>query len=299
MDRSYKYVIAQFRANPVRDERLNLAVLVFNENDLQLHVARNLEKVRAISAAIDTSVIYQSLDNLKVLDQDLISDGFSDIETRLDLLQSLTPIGLSKFGRFDAPDASSYEVAVERLLKQLVEPEQSVRKANPKKRTRLLSSIKGAFRSEKILARKGETIDSHRIITNQELADGLNADFLLKNGSMHVVQTVDASHAERARKAIQEIGVSALVFEQARIEFGSDQTAPRLIFSASSQLEKSLSPALHAAENQGAELINWESQEDRTRFVVEMSSLAEPTSGQKKVNFGSINASSRGSRNLN
>ena len=116
---------------------------------------------------------------------------------------------------------------------------------------------------------------------------------------MHVVQTVDASNSERARKAIQEIGVSALVFEQARIEFGPEHTSPRLIFAASNQLEKSLMPALHAAEHQGAELINWESQQDRTRFVVDMSSLAEPTSGQKKADFGSVNASDRSYRQLN
>lgn len=292
MAHCYNYTIAQLHTAPARGERLNLALLVFNANDLHVHVAKSLDKLRAISAALDKAAVNQALTNLKVLDQNLVTDGILSIHERVAALSSLSPVKFSDFGKFFARDADSYDEAVERLLTQLVEPEPAPRRTAPSKKTKLLTSIKSALRSEKILARRGEGLDSHRIIANQELATGLNADLLLKNGAMHVIQSVDASHIDRARKAIQEIGVSALVFEQARIKFGERHTSPRLIYSASAQLERALNPALNAAQHQGAELINWDSHDQRARFVVDMTSLAEPSGGQSSVNFGPIQGES-------
>lgn len=299
MSHSYNYVIAQLEANPVRGERLNVGLIVFNPDGLSVYAARNLEKVRAISAAIDRGMVEQALGNLTVLYKNLLSDDFESVNDRVDALRRISPVTFSTPGKFFADSTESYDNSVHRLLEQLVEPEPPRQTAKRERKSALLSAIKNAFRSEKILAKKGENIDSHRVLVNKELAEGLNADLLLKNGSMHVTQTVDASHIDRARRAIQEIGISSLVFEQAKINFGLNCTVPRLVYSANAQLESAISPALHAAEHQGAELINWESRDDRIRFIVEMSSLAEPDSNQSKVNFGRVNASPKNFRDLN
>lgn len=297
MAHSYDFAIARLEANPSRGERLNLAIVVFDADRLTVHAGKNLDKIRAISSALDRTVIEQALSNLDILDLNIRSGGAVVAEERVAALNELSPILLSRPGKFFAASADAYNATIQRLLAQLVEPEPAPPKKLKEKRTRLFSAVKAAFRSEKVLARKGERLDSHRIVLNEQLAEGLSADMLLQNGAMHVVQTVDASHSERARGAIQEIGISALVFEQARIKFGVDLTKPRLVYAANSQLEASITPALHAAEHQGADLINWESRDDRTRFVVHMSSLAEPTEPQKRASFGNVNAS--GLRNLN
>ena len=299
MSHSYKYAIAQLHSNPVRGEKLNLAIVVFNPDGLQIHSARNLEKVRVISAALGRNVIEQALQNLQETDSHLLTDGQIEIEDRIKALSSLSALNFSPIGQFFASTADSYFTTVNRLLLQLVEPEPAARTSKPEKKTKLLTSIKSAFRSEKVLARKGEGLESHRIVVNEQLAEGLNADLLLRNGAMHVVQTVDASHSDHARRAIQEIGISALVFEQARIQFGGNCTRPRLVYAACASMENSISPALHAAEHQGANLINWESRDDRTRFIVDMSSLAEPVEEQKRASFGAIHASSTARRSLN
>ncbi|MFO6430967.1 hypothetical protein ACLBKT_12875 [Erythrobacter sp. W302b] len=299
MAHCYKYAIAQLRANPVRGESLNIAIVVFDRDNLQIHRARNLDKLRAISGALDLSVVDQALTNLAVIDQSVLLDRETGPEARLDVLQAMSPIGFSAFGEFIAENALSYDQNVARLLNQLVEPEPAPRPIMTQRKTRLVSSLKAAFRAERILAAKGEGIDSQRIVADEPLADGLNADFLLKNGAMHIVQTVDASNTDRIRKAIQEIGVSSLVFEHAKMHFGEAQTQARLVYSASSQLEVALTPALCAAEHQGVELVNWESQDQRVKFIVRMSSLAEPSGNQTRADFGPINASGKDSRLLN
>ncbi len=291
MTRSYNYTIAQLAANPARGERLNLAIVVFDEDAVSVYSARNLEKVRAISAAINRESIEQALGNINVLNEILLDEGLSSIKERLHSLDSMSSLNFSGLGSFFAQDARAYDSAIERLLKQLVEPEPAPNLRPPQRRTKLLTSIKAAFRSEKVLAKKGEGLDSHRVVPNQELAEGLSADLVLKNGNMHVVQTVDASQAERSKRAIQEIGISALVFEQARISFGDELAKPRLVYSANAAMENAIKAALYAAEHQGADLINWESRDARTRFIVDLSSLAQPTEIQQRANFGGIHAS--------
>ena len=127
------------------------------------------------------------------------------------------------------------------------------------------------------MAKKDEDLSSHRILTAFELDDGLVADLVLKNGSMHVVETVDAaSEDETAKRAISEVAVSALVLERARMRFGKDNTKAKLVYSASANLERVARPSLEAVENQGAQLVNWESADDRTKFIHSMAMLATP-----------------------
>lgn len=293
MGPSYDYVIARLEANPSRGERLNLAIVVFDADGLTVHTGKNLDKIRAISSALDKSVVEQALTNLTTLDKLVRNGQILPLPDRLMALNNLSAVTLSSPGRFLAASVDAYDMAIHRLLMQLVEPEPAATKKPKQKRSKLFSSIRAALRAEKILARKGETLDSHRVILNEQLAEGLSADMLLKNGAMHVIQTVDASHSERAKSAIQDIGISLLVFEQTRIKFGDDKIKPRLVYSASSQLENSIAPALYAAQHQGAHLINWESRDDRTKFVVDLSTLAEPAESQKRVDFGGVVASNR------
>jgi hypothetical protein len=236
-------------------------------------------------------MVSQSLENLKDVDSFLLSEGMKEPEDRRTALASFSALKFSHLGKFSASDESTYRREIDRLIVNLVEPEPAADRGVRKPRSRLLSSIKQAFRAERILAAKGENLESHRVVLNEQLAEGLNADMILKNGAMHVMQTVDASHSEKSKRAIQEIGMSALVFEQARICFGDAGTKPRLVYSANSALEKMIWPSLLVAEHQGAQLINWQSKDDRTGFIVDISSLAEVSVPQRRVNFGPVNAS--------
>ena len=109
------------------------------------------------------------------------------------------------------------------------------------------------------------------------LADGLIADLVLKNGKMHVFETVDVSEPDTsAKRAVSDIAVSALVLEQARIKFGDEQTNSRLIYAASASVEAAARSCLQAAEHQGAELYNWSSVQDQVRLIASITSLATP-----------------------
>jgi hypothetical protein len=186
-------------------------------------------------------------------------------------------------GTFEASDAATYEARLEAILKSMVDPEPAPPRMR-EKRSRLLTQVKDLFRRERVLATKDETLEAHRIVPSFELDEGLVADFVLKNGSMHVVETVDASSdTESLNKAISAIAVSALVLERARMKYGKDETKARLVYSATASLEKVAMPSLEAAHHQGAELTNWASADDRTRFIHSLSSLATPVPRKRRA----------------
>lgn len=276
---SYRFSVVQFATEADRGERLNVGMVVFNEDRLDVRVGKRLEKVRAISAAAEPNDVRRALTGMSIVDQKLRDSG-TDIEDRLRALSKLGPLTLSKFGLFEADGAAAYELRIASVMKALVDAEPAPMRLR-EKRSKLLTQMKRIFRDEKVLAKKDEDLSSHRIVSQYEVAEGLTADLVLKNGAHHVVETVDASGDESTfRKAVSEIGIAALVLERARMKFGGS-TSARLVYEASSTLERLAMPSLEAAAHQGAELVNWASADDRARFVQRLSSLATPTAPKR------------------
>ncbi len=227
--------------------------MVITDDGLDIRVAKRLDRARAISAAMDTATLKSVVTGLRQIDDGLRSSGITDIDRRLSMLSHTGSVSLSPLGTFVA-DESSYEDRLSRIMQAMVDAEPAARRQR-EKRSRLLTQMKKVFREERVMAQKGEDLASHRIVSGLELEEGLVADLALKNGSMHFVETVDASgDAESPRKALGDIGISALVLERARMKFGDKNTTTRLVYNASPSLEKIARPSLEAAEHQGSTL---------------------------------------------
>jgi len=291
MARWYSFSVARLSAHPSRAERLNVGLVVFNEDRLDVRPARNLEKIRAISAAVDVQAVRMSMLRLDQLDRIVQSEGHLELGDRFAALQTISPLELSQLGRFECRSTDSYEQAVAGILMRLVEPEPA-KIIKPIRRSHLLSSLKAALKNERVLAKKGDDLSSHRVVPSWQLAEGLSADLVLKNGAMHVIETVDAQSDEiSVRKLVSDIAVSALVLEQARMIFGDQATKARLVYSASASNEAIAKPSLRAAEHQGTELINWASHDARLKFITEISQLAVPFEPRPARVVHGINAS--------
>jgi hypothetical protein len=296
MTRRVPYVVVKV-ADPIRGEALNAAIAVFDGPLAEVRVPRRLDKLRALSHALDLEAFRESVVRLGELDQMIVQQGVERLQDRLERLRDFSGFEFSEPAWLEAPNHDAYEKAISGLLRHLVEPEPA-RLQPTLKRTRLLSVVRKAFAAERVLARKGEDLSSHRIVRNYEIAEGLQADFLLKNGAMHVVETVDASDEHTsARKIVSDIAVSALVLEQARMTFGEKSTFARLVYDASPSLEKIATPSLEAAAHQGATLVNWASGDDRQRLLVELASLATPIE-TKKSREAHITATTQGRLSL-
>lgn len=275
----YKFAIVRLAPDDARDERLNIGVVIATNHGLDVRISKRLDKARVISAAIDTDMLRELVGNLKAVDARLHSSGMSD-DARLEMISRIGPLSLSKVGSFVAHDMNAYENRVASILVALVDAEPAPQRIR-QKRSKLLTQVKDFFRQERVLAKRDETLDSHRIVPSYELDKGLVADLVLRNGVMHVVETIDASGEEDSvRRAIGDIGIAALVLERARMKFG-ENTKARLVYNASSSLEKIVLPSLRAAEHQRAELTNWASEDQRIKFIHTLASLATPISRKR------------------
>jgi Protein of unknown function (DUF3037) len=285
MPQQFDFAILQLAPDRSRNERLNVATLVFRDDGLDVRISNRLDKVRALSAAINTESLRTLIGNFVRLDDISRAEGLLSVEERISMLSGTGPVAFTGIGSFEANSSSVYESRIIGIMQSLVEPEPAPIRVKPK-RTKLLSVVKSSFRRERVLAKKGEILDSHRFIQNYKLAEGLIADLVLKNGAMHVVETVDFSGDDvTVKRAISDVAVSALVLEQARMNYGIDGTRSKLVYDASSALEAVLTPSLEAAHHQGTELINWASQNARDNFIDKLSALAipfeEPKRGKK------------------
>lgn len=277
MGNLYKYAVLKFGSHPVRGESLNVGIVVITDESIDVRLTRRLNKLHSISAALDLDAIRNSLLRIEEFDNIARDEGAESMEARLSRISQIAGIQFSNPSVFDAASIDGYEQSVARILKNLVDPEPAPRLIPRKRPTALKSSLLKTLKADNILAKKGEDLSSHRVVANYTIVEGIEADLMLKNGSMHVFETVDAtSETLTARKIISDIAVATIVFEQAKMTFGEQQTSTKLIYQASVSAENAAAPALSAAEHQGAELVNWESQEARVKFLLQLNKLAEP-----------------------
>lgn len=274
---SYKFWVLKLPSHELRGEVLNVGLLIEQDGSFSVRGGRKLDKVRAISAAIDPNEIYEELKEI----QKALGEASSDeIEP---FIQSMTFLECRYQGSFNPGSEELTEHYISDLLSRYVDPEPAPPKPVRKKSTKLRQEIFRLFRSERILAKPSEGLESHRVLYKHRLAEGVEADFVLKNGSLHVVESVDASSSEISlQRCLFEIAMSNLTFEHARIGYGNN-VRPRLVYQASAGLEKALAPSLYAVEHQGAELINWASNESRIGFLEGFTALAESTDAQRNA----------------
>jgi hypothetical protein len=279
---SYKFAIVRLAPDDGRNERINVGIVVFNDGSLDVRAPAKLDKVKAISIAADTSALRDLIESLADVDAKFRDAGADSVEVRLKAIGSVGPLLLSDVGTFVAENATAYEDRIASIMRAMISAEPATKKVR-EKRSKLLKQVKVMFRQERVLAKRDEDLSSHRIVSGYELDEGLVADLVLKNGALHVVETVDASGDEDSlRKTISEVGIAALVLERARMRFGEKNIQARLVYSASPLLERVARPSLDTAANQGAELINWASADERNKFIHSMAMLATPVPSKRR-----------------
>ncbi len=284
MAHSYKFSVISFEPDQVRRERLNVGIIVFREDDIDVHITPRLEKLRAISHGVEARDLQVVADSLCNIDRSLKKGGILDPVQRANHLERVGPFRCGSLGTFNTDPNHSYSDTVAALLQKFVESEQGFRKARAPKRTKVGQQLKRRLQNASILAKPSEGLDSHRLVSNFEVAEGLVADLVLKNGAFHVIETVDASGDSGVlRRAISDVALSALVLERARMSFGAESTRSRMVYSASASLESHLKPSLDAAEHQGAELVNWSSKADQIRLLDQLLELATPSKGAQGI----------------
>ena len=262
------YLLLRAVPDDVRGEALNVGMVVLAGSEVHVRVSAEGWRLKALHP------------NLGDLDLDQWAE---DLQAELELLPSedarIFMTGAMK-GAIQAPDApcslfiegpDELTARVDELMSRLVALPARAFKAEPTApvihRSKLQSQLKAWFRTSRVYSSNVSDLSRGKIVPNYPiLADGdLYADFALKNGAIHVIETMDLRGIERLNKALRgEAGFKSVLLDQARLVLSSDA---RRIAVVSADNYATVRPLIAMVERYTDDLIYMESPEDRQRLA--------------------------------
>lgn len=195
-----------------RAEHCAVGAVVFAEDGkARVHLAHNLKKVKALDPQANLESLRESLNALatEINEKPGAWDAFK--------------VGLaglrfsSNAGFFVYASSDEYDRQVQWLLQTAAEP----RSAQPRKmhqpKSRLFVELKTTFKGYGWLGEKAEDIEDHKVVTRYPVvaAEDLSAEFAMKNGRLHLLETVDFRSGAGSAKRMEARG-KALVFDAAK-----------------------------------------------------------------------------------
>lgn len=235
MSKLANYSVIALHPNAERSEVVNVGILIRNGNDWDVRIASDASKVQALNPRFPDG----GLVSVAVTLQSLLRPINSLVDARLYLSQIGGNPGLQEFiGQFAANDLSEYESEVSWLLAELVTPptlpRDAIVKAAPEHRLR--TKLRTHFKRKRLLGTKDE-IDAHKIVEKFpiEATKGLFAEFALKNGGMHITETVDFDVSESSERSKRlEAQAKTLILAAAR-NFLGEKTKTYVVVSGSNR----------------------------------------------------------------
>lgn len=197
----YNYLILRANPDPIRFESLNAGVVVFDGSNT-------------------TVLVDSSKRRLPLLHRDLGRIDFSEwaekiqIELRQypnEIQQSLLPAlstPLTPDHTLGKTIGQSAEESAHILFKRMVERQMGVlvsQKTRAVKQTRLNRELKDWFKSAKVFSNKIEGLSKHLVVANYPVdpASDLYSDFAVKNGELHVIETLDLRNVDHLTPSLR------------------------------------------------------------------------------------------------
>lgn len=253
-----------YQPYPNRDERCTIGALVFDENGkMKTHLVGNLRKLRALDPGCDLEQIRDSLRDF--------SEYCNETPNAWAALQS--GVGSFRFsekpGYFLYQNANDYDTQVKNLLLMMAEPRRAEQLKDRSQKSRLYLDLKRTFSQYGWLAKSVDEINQHKVVTQYPVSmqDHLFAEFAMKNGRLHVVETIDFRTGVPSAKRLEAQG-KALVLDFARDL--DKETICTAIVAASDYND--IKPSVNVLRKYADRVISFESSSEMNSFFKDWSS---------------------------
>lgn len=229
MNNASFYVI-RHQPYPSRDEHVNIGVFVLRADGIPyVRLATNIRKIRALDPSADLSAAREQ--------EDGIPRFLSRLGVRgVDAVKAFRMFGSWKLsehpGHFEYSNEQDFERGVQWAIAETCEPRAGRRSEPRELPSRLFVDLKNTFSRYGWMGSTATDIEKHLIVSRYPLnpEEHVRAEFALKNGVLHVIETVDfrrGEASERHRQAMQK----ATVFSIAQL---TDKNAFRGVIIAAS-----------------------------------------------------------------
>jgi hypothetical protein len=200
MARTFEYAVLTAIPDPRRGERVNVGVIVFRPDRVDVRFIHAQYKLRALTG----DAMGARLESAEARFQKM----FRPEQTAAELVrryQSVEPLlHVSDLGWFEANDDGAYDERVSEIIHSLVAIPKRPQTVETK--SRINTEMTKEFKQKKILAGRDEGLASHKVVRAYPLGgeENLTADFALQNGRLHITSTLDL------RKQVAGMGEAAL-----------------------------------------------------------------------------------------
>ncbi len=256
MERTFNYSILTAIPDPRRGERVNVGILVFLPERLDVRFS-DLGKLRALTGHDWEKYAGDAKDRLS----SMFTPGLNPAVFGR-AIENLEPIiRPTDTGWFSIENMEEYEDRISEILSALVKRPH----AESKKHTsRINTEISKEFRTTGVLAKPEESIDDHKVVRDYMVStdEDLRADFVLKNGVFHVTATLDL---RRESVHIKEATWKAVVLDRAKIALPSGTR--RLGVYAASPKADQFKSHIKILGDYSDEIFNWADRDERERYV--------------------------------
>lgn len=268
MAHSYRYCVLRYRPDPIRGEVVNIGLVIFNGDRVDVRVTRQLSKAQALSPNLS----FQWTDTIQADIIDVCSE--TTPEGAVALLRNFAPFTCSDLGFFLA-EQDDYEAKVEQTMRWMVTPPR--RPSTMEGKSRLFTEIKKEFQRFNLLGREVEELRDHKVLASFNLPgdEDLQADFIFKNGIYHLTQVIDYQTTPKAAHAkIKEVSVKAIALHQApRVLEG--QTAGYALVRVPAEFESIARPHLSILHDFCRNVLRYDVEADRRKYWARIAEAAQ------------------------
>jgi DUF3037 family protein len=219
MERSYKYAVIRAVPDPRKGEIINIGVVVFHSETVDVRIAPSLNKLIVLDGAIDIEEIRNLPETIGQW-----TARFDSVEEKHAAIRAFGIVTLSEPGSFRTTPTLNYEDQLNTLMRTLVLPRG--RDQSPgTSANRISTRLREIFRESEVLGKDEEDIRRHLVVPNFPIDKGENlyAEFALRNGAYWFTETVDfRAPSKRVIDNTREASLAAIKLIKARNKFKKD-----------------------------------------------------------------------------
>lgn len=259
----FKYCVLRFRPDLRRGESVNIGVVLFGGDHVDVHLSDSFGKAQALVPGLS----FESLSTLETRINDVVR-GMDTAESKHAAIQRFGPITASALGVIELGHDTDYEQVVARLLIDFVYPPRTLIKPRNKP-GQLKKTVRNLFSHAGMLGKKSAEIHDHKVICEFPIAESENlyADFAFKNGVYRFAQVIDMglAHSNPSAK-FKDCCEKAVTLDKAKHEFGLDSERV-VLFSAPDRHSPTVDAALNLLADYSSIMLNADNADDMSRFA--------------------------------
>lgn len=263
MGATYSYSLIRAVPDRRRGEWINVGLVVYWPDHLDVHVLPTHTKLRMLAPSVDGTL----LESLQC-DWSLLCEGIEGIGERQRLLSRLPFLHASPLANFVAT-ATTYRAAIDSIMRDLVFPPPQPRREP--RTSGVQVTLREHFEHAQIFARDPGEIHRHKVVQHFPIdaGSGLTADFALQNGKMRFTETVDfrVKEDQFAQKRHQ-VGTKAVTLDRATKRFPNCQTF--VVYAARPESLPLIQPSLSLLADYADQLIDMNNEGDLQRYLSTM-----------------------------